>query len=132
MLTDSKVRALKPNGKVQKVSDGGGLYAQVSPAGSILWRFGYRFEGKQKSLCIGKYPIISLAAAREATREAHVLLSQGIDPAAKKQEDKKAQGGNALTFEKVGKEWYDTKTLNNVEKSREQKDSRLKIEHSTG
>ena len=34
MLTDSKIRQLKPNGKIQKVSDGGGLYVQVAPTGA--------------------------------------------------------------------------------------------------
>lgn len=48
MLTDSRIRQLRPNDKVQKVSDGGGLYVQVAPTGTKSWRMGYRFEGKQK------------------------------------------------------------------------------------
>ncbi len=31
-LTDARFRALKPTDKVQKISDGGGLYIHVSPA----------------------------------------------------------------------------------------------------
>ena len=64
MLTDSKIRQLKPNGKIQKVSDGGGLYVQVAPTGAKSWRLGYRFGGKQNTYTIGQYPAVSLADAR--------------------------------------------------------------------
>lgn len=76
-LTDTKLKALKPTGKVQKLSDGGGLYIHVSPAGGKLWRLFYRFDGKQKTLALGKYPDISLADARKLRDEARVLLAQG-------------------------------------------------------
>lgn len=46
-LTDTALRALKPSGsdegKVQKLSDGGGLYLHVTPTGSKLWRMAYCF-----------------------------------------------------------------------------------------
>ena len=69
-LTDTKLKALKPSGKVQKLSDGGGLYIHVSPAGGKLWRLFYRFDGKQKTLALGKYPEVSLAEARNRRDEA--------------------------------------------------------------
>lgn len=37
-LTDTALRALKPVDKVQKLSDGGGLYLHVTLTGSKLWR----------------------------------------------------------------------------------------------
>ncbi|MCB2114149.1 MAG: DUF4102 domain-containing protein [Parvularculaceae bacterium] len=46
-LSDSKIRNLKPLDRVQKLSDGGGLYLYVPPQGSKLWRMNYRFEGRQ-------------------------------------------------------------------------------------
>ena len=52
-LTDTFLRGLKATGKVQKSSDGGGLYIHVSPTGGRLWRMAYSFEGKQKTLSIG-------------------------------------------------------------------------------
>ena len=35
-LTDTALRALKPTDKVQKLSDGSGLYLHVTPTGSRL------------------------------------------------------------------------------------------------
>ncbi len=46
-LSDAAVRNAKGNGKVQKLSDGGGLYLHVTATGSKLWRLAYRFEGKK-------------------------------------------------------------------------------------
>lgn len=43
-LSDAAVRNAKANGKVQKLSDGGGLYLHVSTTGSKLWRMAYRLK----------------------------------------------------------------------------------------
>ena len=48
-LTDAQCRAAKPAEKVQKLSDGRGLFLQVTPGGSKLWRMNYRYEGKQRT-----------------------------------------------------------------------------------
>jgi Arm DNA-binding domain len=58
-LTDTKVR----NAKIGKspVSLWGGLYLHITPAGGKLWRYNYRFGGKQKTITVGRYPEISLA-----------------------------------------------------------------------
>jgi hypothetical protein len=61
--------------------DGGGLYIHVTPAGGKLWRFRYRFEGKEKLLAFGKYPEISLADARQRRDEAKAMLAKGLIPA---------------------------------------------------
>ena len=84
MLTDSKIRQLKPNGRVQKISDGGGLYVFVTAAGAKSWRLAYRYGGKQKTYTIGLYPEVSLVDARLARENAKKLLAQGIDPSARK------------------------------------------------
>ena len=41
-LTDVAIRALKPKDKAYRVFDGGGLYLEVAPSGSRLWRLKYR------------------------------------------------------------------------------------------
>lgn len=109
-LTDARLRALKPSDTVQKVSDGGGLYIHVSPAGGKLWRMAYRFEGKQKTLSLGAYPAIGLKEAREARDNAKALLVRGIDPSAEKRRVKAAAETvariQATTFEVVGREWF--------------------------
>ena len=109
-LTDTALRALKPTGKVQKLSDGGGLYLHVTPTGSRLWRMAYRFTGKQKLLSFGAYPTVSLRDARKLREEAKEQLAKGIDPGAEKRQAKEAvlaQKREARdTFEFVAREWF--------------------------
>ncbi|MGH8233374.1 MAG: Arm DNA-binding domain-containing protein [Rhodanobacteraceae bacterium] len=38
MLTDTKLRALKPRQSVYRIADGGGLCIEVRPTGAKLWR----------------------------------------------------------------------------------------------
>lgn len=112
-LTDTKLKSLKPTGKIQKFSDGGGLYIHVSPVGGKLWRFFYRFNGKQKTLALGKYPEVSLAEARKKREEARVLVAQGVDPSAYKRKIKAATAADAAdmahTFEAVARDWFSKK-----------------------
>lgn len=106
-LTDGFLRRLKANGKVQKYSDGGGLYMHVSLAGGRLWRMGYRFAGKQKTLSLGAYPAVSLKSARRKRDEAKELLAAGIDPGEQKKARKAAIWAEAANgFEVVAREWF--------------------------
>ena len=52
-LTATAVKQAKPEKKTRKIFDGGGLYLEVKPNGSKLWRFKYFFEGKEK--LIGRF-----------------------------------------------------------------------------
>lgn len=79
-LTDVMLRNIKPANKVQKISDGEGLYLHVSQTGGKLWRMAYRYAGKQKTLSFGAYPAVSLKQARKRRDEAKELLAAGIDP----------------------------------------------------
>lgn len=79
-LTDSSIKLIKIPDKVTRFSDGGGLYLQVTPTGSKLWRMAYRFVEKQKTLAFGKYPAISLAEARRKRDDARSLIANGVDP----------------------------------------------------
>ena len=65
MLTETKLKALKPKDKVYKVSDRDGLYVTVAKSGLITFRFDYKINGRRETLTIGKYGITSLADARE-------------------------------------------------------------------
>lgn len=82
MLTNIEILALRPRDKSYKVADGLGLYIQVQPTGSILWRFKYRFYGIERKLCFGSYPEVSLKEARALRDEARGKVATGIDPAA--------------------------------------------------
>ncbi len=102
-LTDTKIKNLKPADKPYRLADAEGLYIEVSPTGSKLWRFKYRYGGKQKVLAIGKYPVISLADARDKRLDAKRLLADGIDPGQAKKEAKRAQTN---TFKALADEWW--------------------------
>jgi hypothetical protein len=38
------------------------------PTGGRYWRYSYRFEGKQKTLALGVYPVVPLEKARARNR----------------------------------------------------------------
>lgn len=121
-LTDTAIRKATPGPKTRKLSDGKGLYLELSPAGGRWWRLKYRIAGVEKRISLGTYPETSLKAAREKMEEARALVAQGIDPSqarkAAKQEaahqDEQAQReaqGLPLhgSFESVAREWFDTR-----------------------
>lgn len=104
-LTDVAIRKATPTGKVQRHSDSGGLYLEVSPAGGKWWRFKYRHGGKEKRLSLGTYPDTGLADARMKHAAARKLLAAGIDPGEQRKAEKVAtQERSANTFAAVAAE----------------------------
>lgn len=101
-LSDLKCRNARPGEKLRKLSDGGGLQLWVQPTGSRLWRLAYRFDGKQKLLALGTYPIVSLADARKEREEAKRLLFEGVDPSQRRKEEAQQLGD---TFQVVAEEY---------------------------
>ncbi|EDH5631370.1 integrase [Salmonella enterica subsp. enterica serovar Claibornei] len=104
-LTDMTVRNAKPLDKAYKLTDSNGLFLFISPAGSKLWRFRYRFENKEQTFSIGPYPEISLSEARSKRDDARKLLVNGINPAQQKRDTKEAKA-SIRTFEAVAREWH--------------------------
>ena len=105
-LTDTGVRSAKPRQKRYKVSDGRGLYLLIEANGSKLWRFKYRFAGKEKKLALGAYPEVTLAMASDRHIDARRMLANGIDPAEyRKQSRRSAKVAAANTFEAIAREW---------------------------
>lgn len=105
-LSDTKLRNAKPRSKQYKLMDDLGLYVLVKPNGSVLWRFDFQIAGKRKTLSVGKYPAITLKAAREERDKARELLDQGKDPTVQKKLDKiTADKNQANTFGVVAKEY---------------------------
>jgi integrase len=102
---DVAFRSAKPREKPFKLSDGGGLFLLVQPNATKLWRLAYRFDGKQKLLALGQYPVISLADARIKRDAAKKLLSDGVDPSIeRKTERRTAQMSRRNTFKAVAEE----------------------------
>ena len=113
MLTETAIKNAKPKERPYKLSDSGGLYAEITPTGGKHWRMKYRYDGKEKKLSIGSYPTISLKLARVAREQAKEKLAQGIDPSAAKQQakaDRQAQAVEAellaYTFEQAFNDWH--------------------------
>ncbi|WP_338921858.1 integrase arm-type DNA-binding domain-containing protein [Escherichia coli] len=108
-LTDRQCKAAKPRDKTYKLSDGGGLYLEVSQTGSKYWRMKYRrpSDKKEDRLAFGVYPTISLQDAREKRDNAKKLLVKGIDPKAE-QRAAKAEEKGAFTFETIGRQWVES------------------------
>jgi integrase len=102
MLTDKAIQAAKPRVRPYKLADGRGLTLLVNPLGSKLWRFRYRYDGREKMLGLGSYPDTSAKMAREKREEARKLLAEGADPSRSRQTEKAARSN---TFEGVSREW---------------------------
>ena len=96
-LTRFAIDKAAPKSKPFKLSDGDGLHLLVQPNGSKLWRFRYRFAGRENMLTFGAFPTISLATARTKRDEARRLLADGSDPAVKRKLDKIAAANMAAT-----------------------------------
>lgn len=109
-LTDTQVRNARynPEGSGNRLSDGGRMYLQLDKSGAKYWRMNYRFAGKDKTLALGVYPDVSLAAARKKRDEAREKLAAGVDPGEAKKADKRAvRIAAANSFESVALAWME-------------------------
>lgn len=106
MLTDTKLRNIKPMEKLYKVNDRDGLYVAVTPAGSISFRYNYSINGRQETITFGRYGIggITLSEAREQLGEAKKMVANGKSPAKEKARDK-ARVKDAETFGAWAEKW---------------------------
>jgi integrase len=120
-LTELQIKNLKSRNTLYRVPDGDGLALDISPSGGKLWRWRYRYNGKNQILGLGKYPAVSLAQARKLRDDARKLLAEGKNPAREKKAQKLRtmhEGDN--TFEKVARRCLEVKQANMNEKYRVQ------------
>jgi integrase len=86
------------------VHDGGGLYLQVTAAGSRSWIFRFSLAGRRREMGLGPYPGVSLAAARQAASSAHSLVRVGKDPITARDAErsrKRLEDARAITFDQA-------------------------------
>ncbi|MES2451754.1 MAG: integrase arm-type DNA-binding domain-containing protein [Pseudomonadota bacterium] len=108
MLNDARVRAAKPRAKAYKLTDSHRLFVLVRPNGSKLWKWSYAYDGKQKTMAFGAYPMVSLADARSKRDEAHALLVEGRDPLLVKNLKVEANiEAGRQTFERLARAWHE-------------------------
>ncbi len=106
LLSARKVETTSHQSQPFWLKDGGSLFLYVTPAGNKLWRFRYRIGGKPAIYAIGKYPEVSLEAARVERDRARDLVNQGIHPVVEKRTRVSVQiEVNETTFESVARRW---------------------------
>ena len=109
MLTDAdcKNAACPPDKARARITDSGGLYLEISPAGSKRWFWKTYTNGKEGRLALGGYPAVTLKEARSARDKARLQKSSGVDPVqVRKLEKLKATTPDADTFKVTALEWY--------------------------
>jgi integrase len=113
-LTLKEIENAKPSKRPYKLTDGGGLCLLVAPSGSKLWRWRYRFDGKEKMMALGEYPVVTLKAARDFHYEARKTLAAGVDPMAERKAEADAKQKEIearlrkeeRSFENVARAWW--------------------------
>ncbi|MGE4340117.1 MAG: tyrosine-type recombinase/integrase [Pigmentiphaga sp.] len=107
-LSDLQLRQAKPGQKPVKLTDGGGLYLLLTPAGGRYWRYNYQMDGKERTLAIGVYPDIPLAKAREIHQAARSQVALGVDPMASRRAVRQLRASDkGESFEAVAREFWD-------------------------
>ena len=131
-LTPTRINNAKAKVKLYKLSDGGGLFVEVSPAGQKTWGYQYRFGGCRRDVKIGRYPELGVADARDRHFEMRALLERGIDPAdARRQEltERKLRVAGVVApadaFEAFSKRWVRERLMTRSDTYRKQVESRL-------
>lgn len=104
-LTDSEIKGLKPNGKRYSKTDGNGLLLDITPGGVRSWVFRYRLNGRREKLLLGRYPDLTLKAARVERDKRAAQVARGESPA---QEKKLARAGvvGSSTVREFAEQYY--------------------------
>lgn len=96
MLTAKQVDGLKPKDKNYKVTDADGLYILITPTGIKSWRYNYKSTEGYKTKIYGRYPSLSLSAARLENAKFKDELNNGKDH-------------KEMLFSDLFNEWYPKK-----------------------
>jgi len=103
MLSDLKIRALKPKEKSYTIRDGRGLYLEVTPKDSKLWRIRIWQNGREIKRSLGRYPDpdVSLREARLKRDEILLARDKGVNIL--------ASSNKLETFQEIALDWYSRK-----------------------
>jgi integrase len=111
-LNAAQIRSFSGRDSPYKKTDERGLYLEIFPNESKLWRFKYRASGKEKRIALGAWPEISLAQARHLRDELRIRVANGEDPAVtRKREKTVAKISAANTFGSVALEYIEEKMV---------------------
>jgi integrase len=104
-LSPLKVKQAKKPGRYP---DGDGLYLQVGPNASKSWLLRFQLDGRERFMGLGKYPLFSLAEARDRASDHRKLLADGIDPIEARRADADAKAKAArenVPFRQSSQDW---------------------------
>lgn len=105
-LTNTQIKATSQKGRL---SDGGGLYLNVSKTGSKSWLFMWTRNGRRREMGLGSLETgtatVSLAMARQKAEEIRTILGRGGDPFNEMQERIAAR--QKLTFGQAANDTID-------------------------
>ncbi len=111
-LSPTRINNAKPRAKTYKLSDGGGLFVEISPGGQKTWRYQYRLDRLRNTVSIGRYPEIGVADARDRHFEMRAMVARGVDPALVRRQELQERKQKALTarapengFEAFSRRW---------------------------
>ncbi len=76
MLNDAKIRAAKAQGKAYKLTDSHRLYLLVTAGGAKSWKWSYAYDGRQRTIHLGAYPVVRLIDARAKRDRARAQLDE--------------------------------------------------------
>lgn len=113
-LTPTTINNLKPKESRYPKSDGGcvGLFIEVMPSGSKIWRYRYTLNGARSApVTIGNYPDVSIEAARERGRKYAAQVAAGASPVAEARKDR----GVAVSLDVVrifAEHWHGSQIAN--------------------
>jgi integrase len=109
-LKPASIDSAKPREKAYPLTDGGGLYVDVLPSGSKIWRYKYHYSGKREKVTIGPYPQIGIKAARDGHEKLRISLAEGTSPAKAKRAQKtdaKVAAARDVTFREFAQRWIE-------------------------
>jgi integrase len=98
-LTAVEVKGIDQKGMYH---DGGGLYLQVSAAGTKSWIYRFTLDGRAREMGLGPLNAISLAEARKRAAECRRMRHDGIDPIEARgaqRDQKRLEGARSMTFD---------------------------------
>lgn len=141
-LNDMQIRAwIRASERFEGRSDGEGLYLRFRETDSApVWRFRYRFAGKQRVMNVGSYSTLSLADARKLIKELRAKVALGHDVAGEKQEQKAQAvarmeaGKSAITVAQLADDYFERMIVGrwkhpNIVRSRIERDIKPNIGH---
>ena len=126
MLTDTKIRTLKPRQSAYRVADANGLCIEVRPSGAKAWRYRYRYAGKPSIITIAEYPATGLADARAERDRLRALVKGGGNPSVAAKIQRAARIEQAeTTFGVIATEFLDKRAKDGLSTGSVKRERRL-------